>query len=166
MSVTIVILVFGAVSAAIIDVRSRRIPNLLTTTMALAAISLHVADGTTAGLVALAVMGVAFGLGTVAFSAGWFGGGDVKLIVAVCGLVSYPGCLSLVAFVLIAGAALALAQASRARRLVSFVRNATLLVTTGAAPESPVLLPYGVAIAGGSIAYACSVIFSSLRLSQ
>jgi prepilin peptidase CpaA len=166
MSAAIVILVLGAVFAAIVDLRFGRIPNLLTAAMALAAIALHLTDGTTALLVALASMGVAFAVGAVSFSAGWFGGGDVKLIAAACGLVSYPGCLSLVAFVLVAGAVLALAQALRARRLVALVRNATLLATRGSMPESPALLPYGVAIAGGSVAYACSIILIPLMFPQ
>ena len=162
--VALVILVAGTLTAAIVDVRSRRIPNKLTATLAIAAIVLHLGDGTTALLIALAAMGAAFALGFLAFSAGWFGGGDVKLLAAACGLVSYPGCLSLVAFVLVAGAVLALAQAARTRRLVSLVRNASLLATTGAPPESPVLLPYGVAIAGGSVAYACSILLPAVRL--
>jgi hypothetical protein len=60
---------------------------------------------------------------------------------------------------------LALAQAVRARRLVSLVRSAALLATTGSPPESPALLPYGVAIAGGSVAYACSILLPAVRLS-
>ena len=57
----------------------------------------------------------AFVVGSLAFSAGWFGGGDVKLIAAACGLVSFPGAVSLVLYVLAAGALLALAVARGTR---------------------------------------------------
>jgi prepilin peptidase CpaA len=164
MSVVLILLVAGTLSAAAIDLRCRRIPNVLTATMACAAISLHLFDGTTALALAIVVMIAAFALGTLAFSAGWFGGGDVKLIAAACGLVGYPGALSLVLFILVAGAVLALAEVTRQRRLVSFVRNTVALATTGCAPETATLLPYGVAIAGGSVAYAASTLIPGLRL--
>jgi prepilin peptidase CpaA len=164
MSLVLIVLVAGTLGAAIVDIRTRRIPNALTATMAVAALALHIADGVTAMLVVVAVMAGSFALGAVAFSAGWFGGGDVKLIAAACGLVSYPLCISLVCFILVAGAVLALAQAARHRRVGALVRNATLLAATGVSPEAPTLLPYGVAIAGGSAVLAGSTFFPTLRL--
>jgi prepilin peptidase CpaA len=164
MSLALIVLVAGTLAAAIVDIRTRRIPNALTAAMAVAAIALHIADGATALLLVVAVMVGSFAIGAVAFSAGWFGGGDVKLIAAACGVVSYPLCISLVCFILVAGAVLALAQAVRHRRLGALVRNASLLATTGVSPEAPTLLPYGVAIAGGSAALAGSLFFPALRL--
>jgi prepilin peptidase CpaA len=164
MSWVLIVLVAGTLAAAIVDVRTRRIPNALTATMAVAAVVLHIADGVTPLLLVAAVMVGSFALGAVAFSAGWFGGGDVKLIAAACGLVSYPLCISLVCFILIAGAVLALAQAARHRRLGALVRDASRVATTGVSPESPTLLPYGVAIAGGSAVLAGSTFFPTLRL--
>ena len=164
MPLALIVLVTGTLIAAFIDLRVRRIPNALTATMALAAVAFHVAGGTGALLTVLAAMGAPFVLGTLAFSAGWFGGGDVKLLSAACGLVSFPGCVSLVLFILIAGAVLALVQAARRRRLASLVRSAYALVHAGSAPQTGTLLPYGVAIAGGSAAYAVSTWFPALRL--
>lgn len=164
MTVALIVLVAGTLAAAAIDLRSRRIPNALTGTMAVAAVVLHLFDNPTALLLAIAAMIAAFALGTLAFSAGWFGGGDVKLIAAACGVVGYPGAISLVLFTLVGGAVLALAEVARQRRLVSFVRNAVAVATTGALPETPTVLPYGVAIAGGSIAYAVSTLVPALRL--
>ena len=163
-SVALIVLVTGTLEAAVIDVRSRKIPNALTATMAAAAVALHVGDGAAAVLLVLASIGVAFGLGALAFSAGWLGGGDVKLLAAACGLVGYPGSVSLVLFILMAGAVLALGQAARRGRLVAFVRNASALATNGCAPEPLARLPYGVAIAGGSSAFALSTILPALRL--
>lgn len=164
MSVALIVLVAGTLVAAAIDLRSRRIPNLLTGAMAAAAIAIHLFDGPTALLLAIAAMIAAFALGTLAFSAGWFGGGDVKLIAAACGLVGYPGSIALILFTLVGGAVLALAEVARQRRLVSFVKNAVAVATTGSAPDTPTVLPYGVAIAGGSIAYAISTLVPALRL--
>jgi prepilin peptidase CpaA len=166
MSVALIVLVGGTLVAAAIDLRTRRIPNALTATMALAAVGLHLADGVAASLIVLAVMLVSFALGALAFSAGWLGGGDVKLVAAACGLASYPGCLALVLAISIAGAVLALAQAVRQRRLGSIIRSASLLALTGAIPQTRTLLPYGVAIAGGSTAYAFSTLHFLMRLPQ
>lgn len=160
----LVVLVAGTLIAAAIDVRCRKIPNALTATMAVAAVALQIPNGTAALVLALAAMFGSFALGALAFSAGWLGGGDVKLIAAACGLVSYPGCIPLVTFILVAGAILALAQAARRGRLVTFVRNASIMAMTGSPSETTTLLPYGVAIAGGSIAYAASTLFPAIRL--
>jgi len=164
MSLALIVLVIGTLAAAAFDVRYRRIPNGLTAAMALAAIVLHLADGVPGLLLVLAVMLAAFVVGMVAFSAGWFGGGDVKLIASACGLAGYPGCGALVFSILIAGAVLALVQAARQRRLGTIIRNASALAFTGAVPQTQTLLPYGVAIAGGSTAYAFSTLLSVMRL--
>jgi prepilin peptidase CpaA len=166
MSPVLVVLVAGTLAAAASDLRFRRIPNALTATMAVAAIGLHLAAGALALGLVLAVMAVTFALGALAFSAGWFGGGDVKLIAAACGLASYPGCIPLLLFILIAGAVLALTQAIRHGRLATFIRTASTLAITGNAPQTRTLLPYGVAIAGGSAAYAVSTLFPAVRLLQ
>jgi prepilin peptidase CpaA len=131
--------------------------------MAVGAISIHLFDGPLVLALAIAAMIVAFALGALAFSAGWFGGGDVKLIAVACGLVGYPGCIMLVLFILVGGAVLALAEVARQRRLVSFLRNAVAVATTGSAPETPTVLPYGVAIAGGSIVYAVVAVVHASR---
>lgn len=132
--------------------------------MAVAAISIHLFDGPLVLALAIAAMIVAFAFGALAFSAGWFGGGDVKLIAVACGLVGYPGCIMLVLFILVGGAVLALAEVARQRRLVSFLRNAVAVATTGSAPETPTVLPYGVAIAGGSVVYAVAVLVHAVRI--
>ena len=163
MSLALVVLIAGTLVAAALDLKWRRIPNTLTAAMAIGAIALHV-NGINAVLLVLGAMSASFALGALAFSAGWFGGGDVKLVCAACGLVSYPGCVGLVVSILIAGAVLALAQAVVQRRLVTFIRNTSTLARTGARPETATLLPYGVAIAGGSTAYAFATLFPSIRL--
>lgn len=164
MFLALIVLVSGTLVAAAFDLRYRRIPNALTAAMVIAAIALHLGDGAPGLLLVLAVILASFAIGAVAFSAGWFGGGDVKLITAACGLAGYPGCVALVFFILIAGAVLALVQAARQGRLGMIIRNASMLALTGSVPQTQTLLPYGVAIAGGSSAYVFSTLLSVIRL--
>jgi len=160
---TTAVLVLATLTAAAIDIRTRRIPNLLTGTLALVALGVHVPQGLAPALIAVTSMCAAFALGSFAFSAGWFGGGDVKLIAACCGLVSFPGSVSFVLFVLFAGGFLALVTAALRGRLFALVRS-TAAVAVHGAPVEKNALPYGVAIAAGSITYAVSTFVPALRL--
>jgi Flp pilus assembly protein protease CpaA len=159
-----IVLVGGTLVAAAIDLRWRRIPNALTAAMAIAAIAAHVVDGLPAIALVLAAMAASFALGSLAFAAGWFGGGDVKLVAAACGLAGIPGCVALVLSIAIACALLALAQAAVRGRLIAVLRSTTALALTGSPSGAPTLLPYGVAIAAGSAAYALSTLFPAIRL--
>jgi len=158
-----VALLVASFAAAAIDVRTRRIPNALTSATALVALGLHLPAGPLAVALALGAMIAAFLVGSVAFSAGWFGGGDVKLLAACCGLASFPGAIALVLYVLIAGMLLALVTAAMSGRLVSLVRS-TAAVAAHGVPLSSNTLPYGVAIAAGSFVYALSTLVPVLRL--
>jgi prepilin peptidase CpaA len=158
-----IVLLLVTCAAAAIDVRTRRIPNALTGAAALAALALHLPAGPLAVALALGAMLAAFAIGSVAFTAGWFGGGDVKLLAACCGLASFPGSISLVLYVLVAGMLLALVTAAMSGRLVALVRS-TAAVAMHGAPVEKNTLPYGVAIAAGSFAYAVSTIVPVLRL--
>jgi prepilin peptidase CpaA len=162
-SVALLVLVGGTFVAAAIDLKCRRIPNVLTAAMALAAIAVHAVDGVAAVALVVLAMGASFALGSLAFAAGWFGGGDVKLIAAACGLASLPGCLALVLSIAIACALFALAHAAVRGRLVTLVRSAAATALRGSPPVTPTLLPYGVGIAAGSIAYALATLLPALR---
>jgi prepilin peptidase CpaA len=157
------LLVSGTLIAAAIDVRVRRIPNVLCGTLAVLALLVHVPAGADAVLVALATMLAAFAAGTLAFQAGWFGGGDVKLLAACCGFVSFPGCVTLVLDVLIAGALLALVSAAIDGRLVGLVRSVFAVATRGV-PTAQHTVPYAVAIAGGTAVYTFWSLIPALRL--
>jgi prepilin peptidase CpaA len=163
MTAAIAVLLAVTLAAAATDVRARRIPNVLTGGAAVAALALHLSGGVVAELTCIAAMSAAFALGSVAFSAGWFGGGDVKLIAAACGLAGFPGALTLVLYILICGALLALVTAALTGRLGALLRSTTGVAVRGAATERT-LLPYGVAIAAGSIVYAISTLTPALRL--
>ena len=163
MTLVAVVLLAVTLSAAAIDVRVRRIPNALTGAAALAALVLHASEGAIPLLLALAAMCGAFALGTIAFSAGWFGGGDVKLVTAACGLVGLPGAVTLVLEILVCGALLALVEAAVRGRLVALLRS-TAVVAMHGTPIERNALPYGVAIAAGSVAYVVSTSLLPLRL--
>ncbi|MEA2721566.1 MAG: prepilin peptidase CpaA [Candidatus Eremiobacteraeota bacterium] len=143
--------------AAVTDVRTRRIPNVLTGSAAVAAIAISAFSGPPAVLMCILTIAAAFAVGSVAFSAGWFGGGDVKLIAACCGFAGFPGAISLVLDILIAGAVFALVSAAARGRLVSLVRSTAAVAARGV-PAGDVPLPYAVAIAGGSIAFVATAL--------
>ena len=157
MTIAIGVMLVATLAAAAFDVRTRRIPNFVTFGAAAAALAVHAPEGITPELTSVAAMLVAFVLGSLAFSAGWFGGGDVKLIAACCGLVSLPGAIWLVLDILVAGGALALVAAAFSGRLVALVRSAAVVALNGA-PTERTALPYGIAIAGGSLVFAVSTI--------
>jgi prepilin peptidase CpaA len=153
MTVATAVLLVATLAAAVTDIRSRRIPNVLTAAAAVAAVAVHLGEGIGPELAAVAAMIVAFVLGSLAYSAGWFGGGDVKLIAACCGLAGFPAAIPLVLDILVAGGVLALVAAAVNGRLVALVLSTVSIATRGAATEKTTL-PYGIAIAAGSIAYA------------
>jgi prepilin peptidase CpaA len=153
MTVATIVLLVATLAAAVTDVRARRIPNALTASTAVIAVGIHLFDGIGPEFAAVTAMVVAFVLGSFAYSAGWFGGGDVKLIAACCGLVGFPAAVPFVLDVLVAGGVLAIVAAAASGRLGALVRSTTAVAMRGAATEKTTL-PYGVAIAAGSIAYA------------
>ena len=162
---TLAIMVVGALVAAYADARTRRIPNLLTGALAAIAIAAHATGGPVELASAAGVMLAAFLLGTVAFSLGWFGGGDVKLLAACCGLAGYPGAISLVLFTLVAGGFVSIVEAARRGKLRAVVASTVSLSRTGIAPAERIAAPYGIAIAAGACAYALSLsVLPFLRL--
>ena len=108
----------GVLTATIVDIRSRRIPNALTATMA----------GVGIGLAAAGVSGVSLGASMAGFALGLAlmlpghaigatGAGDVKLMAAVGAIVGPALVVSAFLFTAIAGGVLAVAVALRRRRL-------------------------------------------------
>ena len=159
-------LVVGVIVAAYADVRTRRIPNLLSG--ALAAIALVV--GATGGLASIsttvAVMTAMFFVGMLAFKVGWFGGGDVKLLTACCGLAGPTGSVEIIFYTLFAGGILAVVESARQRRLREVLVGVFYSATRKIAPSSRTTVPYGIAIAAGTFAYVLSTFpqFHFLRL--
>lgn len=151
-----------AVLAARADVRTRRIPNLLTGPAILLALLAHFGFEGFAGLKgALAGMLIAGGL----LLPGWFlkftGAGDVKLMAAVGAWFAFPHALLAALFALIAGGVVAIVVAARRGVLRHTLWNtawlAAWMTRPGAIagpppPGSGIRFPFALAVLAGSIA--------------
>ena len=149
----------GVVAATIVDIRTRRIPNALTATMAGVGIGLAASgvSGISLGAAAAGML-VGFALMMPGHLLGATGAGDVKLMAAVGAIVG-PG-LTVTAFLFtaIAGGVLAIVVAARRRRLAATIAGTGRLIAapTDAPRELRTAKPvsrfaYGPAIAVGSV---------------
>ncbi len=139
----------------------RRIPNWLTGSLALAALAVHSFSGLRDVGITLLVMAVLTAAGTLLYSRGGIGGGDVKLAIAASGMLSYPLCVPFLLYSAIGGGVLALgfiAFRGSARASMSRAVSMTMGLHPGVASEAETL-PYAVAFLFGAalIALAQSV---------
>ncbi len=156
-----VVLVIACTIAAVTDLATRRVPNVLTFGLAAVAIVGSLQHGTTVLLVTLVAYGVLLVLGSVAYGRGWFGGGDVKLLAAGAVCAGWPGGVLFFIATGLAGGALALIELARARRLSMSV---SLLAASAASGNLAGLtldperrrLPYAVAITAGALTLLAS----------
>jgi len=160
--------------AAVIDLRSQRIPNLLTIPAALLALGYHLLIQGPQGLwFSLAGFGLGFGLMLVPFLCGVMGGGDVKLMAVVGAFLGPQTVLAAFLLTSLAGGAYALLVLARRPGLLRgvFARLRAALYATCAtgefsyqpAQESAGLpkLCYGLAIALGAVAAMTRSVLSS-----
>ena len=149
--------------AAVIDLRTRRIPNALTGTLAVVGLGLAAAQLGPVGIggaIIGCLLGFAFMLPGNVFGA--TGAGDVKLFAAAGALLGPATTVRAFMFTAIAGGALALVVALRRRRLAHTVIMTARLVAGGmsaAAIESPAAdnrFAYAPAIAIGVVMAALS----------
>lgn len=148
--------------AAVTDIRSRRIPNLLTAPALLAGLALHaLADGWkgfAGSFEALLLCGAVF---LLFYLAGAMGAGDVKLIAAEGCLLGLSNTAALLTFTAIAGGVLAVFVAWKHGRLREMTSNVGTLMShhsqRGLTPHpelnvlnaSTLRLPYAIAIVAG-----------------
>jgi prepilin peptidase CpaA len=151
----------GAIST-VIDLRTRRVPNRLTLTIALAGLALA-AGGFSSVTLSGALLGMLLGLGLMlpGHVIGATGAGDVKLFAATGTLLGPAAVATAFVYTLLAGGALAIAAAVYRRRLAATVGRAVTLVRTGGANAVDIQGPsinnrfaYAPAIALGTIAAA------------
>ncbi|MEO9171205.1 MAG: prepilin peptidase [Candidatus Baltobacteraceae bacterium] len=153
---------FAACSlAAYTDLSERKVPNWLTFSTLAIALIIAALRGLPAFEIALAMLVVALAFGVLLQSSGVLGGGDVKLLAAICVLVGFPNCVALVLYTALAGGILALISSGVQRRLRSLMRKTRdVLVQTWVAkrftpqragPHSALQdrLPYALAIGAG-----------------
>ena len=127
----LIVVAAAAIAAAAIDLRIRRVPNVLTAGIALVGLGIAATGLGRVGLW-LSLAGLLVGLGVMlpGYLIGAMGGGDVKLLAAV-GTLLGPGA-TLRAFVAsaIAGGLIAIFVAWRRGRFSATVAGATALVTS------------------------------------
>jgi prepilin peptidase CpaA len=154
-----VALAAGVLVATVVDIRSRRIPNAVTATMAGAGIG-FAASGLSGISLTAAALGFLFGLVLMlpGHALGATGAGDVKLMAAIGSLLGPVIVIKAFLFTAIAGGILAIIVAARRRRLAAtFAGTARLIATPSDAREelrsanSSSRFAYGPAIAVGSV---------------
>jgi prepilin peptidase CpaA len=163
LSLAIWIVLAACAVAVATDLSTRRIPNALTIALAVAALALHATQGWISFATSLgALLGVML-LGFVAFSAGWLGGGDVKLAAAAAAALGFPDAIPFLLYTAIGGGLLAIIVALVTGRLGRVFTSVGLLLrplaykgTAPVPPTNPIVLPYAVAIASGAVAVALS----------
>ena len=148
--VCVTIAVAAALLAAIVDVRSRRIPNWLTAGLVLAGIALNVwrngADGLLTALTGL-VLGLAVLLPFYAMRV--MGAGDVKLLAGLGAVLGAHVLVSVAVYGALAGGVISAVLLLRAGRLLNVLNEVFVLhrpPTRGGHTA-----PYGVAIASGTV---------------
>jgi len=151
-------------TGAIFDIRSRRIPNALTGSAIVAGLAGHALLDGLSGLTTSFEAGLLCGLVFfLFFLAGGMGAGDVKLMTALGCMMGISNVASLMLLTALSGGVLAVGLALARGRMKETLSNmGSLLVhhcAHGVAPhpdlnlDNPqtLRLPYGVAIASGSI---------------
>jgi prepilin peptidase CpaA len=160
-TVAIAIAIAGG-TGALVDLRTRRVPNALTGTVALLGLALAALHVSTVGpAAALGGLGVGLAVMLPGHLIGATGAGDVKLLAALGTLLGPKGVLIAFVYSAIAGGALALVVAAGRRRLRETIeRTSIFLHTRGANVEdiergaSDNRFAYAPAIAIGAFAAA------------
>lgn len=169
MSISIWLTFAACIAAAVFDVRTRRIPNVLTGSLALGALALHAFFGLESFVASLVVMIAVTVLGAAAYAAGGIGGGDVKLWIAGSGMLGFPLCIPFLLYALIGGGVLAIGfMIARGGARQSFARVAAIANGSPAmVRKKSQTLPYAVAFAFGALLVALSQsVFPFLRMLQ
>lgn len=163
--VTTVALVCGFTAAAVLDIRTRRIPNSLSLGIAILGLALRAAQGIAPLTDGLAGAGLGFVAGLLLFAAGGLGGGDAKLLIATGAFLGFQRGTGGLLLIGVLGGFFALGEAIRRGVILPSLYNAAGLlgrvVTLGRRGKAPprmgtsaaVTVPYGVPIALGTIAW-------------
>lgn len=158
-SFSFVVLVIGVLIATVVDLRTRRVPNVLTGLMALVGLGLA-ATGVSGVSLGTAALGLMLGLALMlpGHVIGATGAGDVKLMAAVGAIVGPSLAFKAFLFTALAGGVLAVVVAMWRRRLsATVVGTARMIATPLDAPREIKAAPrasrfaYAPAIAVGSV---------------
>jgi prepilin peptidase CpaA len=149
----------GGGAGAIIDLRTRRVPNALTGSVALLGLLLAVFHATAVSPMA-ALGGIAVGLAVMlpGHLIGATGAGDVKLLAALGTLLGPKGVLMAFVYTAIAGGVLALLVAVWRHRLRETIERTAILVHTRGANSEDIEL----ATSNNRFAYAPAIAIGAL----
>lgn len=157
MTVGIALVLVAAAIAAVTDLRTRRVPNLLVVCLLVAGLAAAADAGWWAIADDFVVTTVAVLAGSLLFSLRLLGGGDVKFFAAAAGVLGYPDVAAFLLYTTVAGGVLALGYAGARGRLaesLAGVRAMALPLLAGALPmriSGGLKMPYAVAIFAGAL---------------
>ena len=138
-------------TAAVCDITRFEIPDSLSVGLLVTAIAYGLATPGFAWWWHGASIGLTFAIGLLAFSRGWFGGGDVKLLTGIAAWAPLQLLLLQMTCVAVAGGGLALIvlSARGGMRLAGRAETLPRIFQPGAP------MPYAVAIAAGAVWWWC-----------
>ena len=160
MTIAFWLVLAASAAAAVIDVRTRRIPNVISLSLALAGAVASLQEGWHGILAFAAIAIVAILAGTALFSMRLLGGGDIKLIAAACATLGLANIPAFLAGMLLCGGLVAIATALYCKRLGATLANvrATMLPMLSGVRFAPagggIKVPYAIAVFGGTLAAA------------
>lgn len=163
MNSALIIFIAACLIACVTDARTRRIPNALTFAAIGVALVFAALHGPWALVFALGAALLTLVLGSALLSAGWLGGGDIKLLAAGAATIGFPAFVPVLLYIAVAGGAFAAITAARDGRLktvfthvVHSLSGKTALITDPNARR----VPYALAICAGTCYYAASESFA------
>lgn len=146
-AIVALIALVAVIAAAIADIRHFEIPDGLSITILTTAPVYGIITPGFDWLSHLAATAIMFAVGLFIFARGWFGGGDVKLLVAIAAWTGLGGLPVQLVGVALAGGVVAFILVIGRRASAGFTSVPRIFQ-----PDAPV--PYAVAIAGGTIWWA------------
>ena len=161
--IAISLVLFASAAAAVTDVRSRRIPNLLVGGLLLGGLAIRVFSGFPSLGYAVALGAVVFLLGTALFSLRLIGGGDVKFLAAASVALQPLDAVTFILATLVAGGIVAvcysIARGHFAATMAN-VRDLSIPLLYGVRPSlkgtTSGSMPYALALFAGAAFLALS----------
>ncbi|HET7812869.1 MAG TPA: prepilin peptidase [Candidatus Baltobacteraceae bacterium] len=152
----VLLVLLASAIAAVTDLRTRRIFNAVPAGLAAAGLSLHALQNPHGLAICIALLIAVFLSGTLLFSLGIIGGGDVKLLAAAAATLGWPLTMPFLLYTIFAGALLGIGIACARGQLRATFSNIFAMTVPMAAGGRPSLtvsaagsMPYGVAIFSG-----------------
>ncbi|MBI5360173.1 MAG: prepilin peptidase [Planctomycetes bacterium] len=161
--VAVLVILVGV--CAYTDIKCRKIYNAATLPAVFCGLALNylaggINEGRTMNLY-ISLLGIVGGMGIfiLPYLAGWFHGGDVKLMAAVGALVGWPYIMSVTFFIVLVGAAMAVIVMLWHNKFWSSLKSIPGKMlrikapeqTSAVAEEPPLTIPYGLAICFGTV---------------